>query len=80
MTITEDLDHHSEEFSYSSLARLALAETIVKSVPEALAVEAAIVGSASFGVADDHSDLDVDLWIDEPELDSIIRRRVEELF
>ena len=47
-------------FSEASKARITLAQAIIDSMPDRISSEAAVVGSSSWGVADENSDLDLD--------------------
>ena len=66
--------------SGASKERVALAQSIVGSMPDRISMEAAIVGSTSWGVAHRNSDLDLEFWISHPERISDIRSWLEARF
>lgn len=80
MDSQRESDNQYSEFSKPSKLRLDLAKVIVNSMPESIFVEAAIVGSASWGVADKNSDLDLELWIEESQPIGAIKSWLEERF
>lgn len=58
------VDDMPEPAAAATRVRLALARTLIAHCPSDLAAEIAVTGSVARGVADDYSDVELNLWVD----------------